>query len=111
MAFNVVKSKWSKKDKALAHQSLLAILRPAQSVVFAQTPTNEYSWQILLLDSSSPEANVIDISHAVACVLGRRFGGSTLLGVTYDSPHILLAELQEVLGFSEPFLLGTFIWL
>lgn len=111
MAFKSLKSRWSKKEKAEALESLRNCLGQKQHIMFVEMPTHEYDWMIIATWTPNPDKEILVISKAVACALGRTYVAGSLRGVTYDSPEIILVELQNALEFTKPFKVGKFSWI
>ena len=107
MAPRLIKSKWTKKEKAF-FQDLMLHEAPEESLLFFCPDSIEYSWRVQLIRSPKELA---DITKAVACLLNRPLMDGFFRGVTYDSPQTISEDLQRTLGYLKPYVLGTHICL
>ena len=107
-ALRPIKLKFTKKDRAAAIDSLKMVLYAGQEIVFLHLNSNEYDWVILALDSAGAIAG---ITRPIAGLLSRPYVDGVLRGIQYDSPHIILDELQHAIEYPEPFRIGEATWL
>lgn len=110
MALRPIKIRVGKKDREAVIEMLRENLSPGQAIFFMPMNSHEYDWQIVAPIRNNAKNGLLGLSRLVAAMVNRPHTDGVLRGVQYDSPEIILTELQGILEFKSPFKVGGFSW-